>query len=95
MNLKVRVLFNKSSSTKISRPINFICLTYFKIYETKIMAYYYGAIAHLYIPEEIIRDDGFAHLEKGIGLDGYAIPQLLQRFSHARPNEKTTSLDGS
>lgn len=41
-----------------------------------------GAIEHLYPPEEIIYSDGSVQLDKiatvsGIGLDGYALPQLL------------------
>lgn len=60
-----------------------------------------GAIEHLYLPEEIIQEDGWVQLDKSdavsaIGLDGYALPKLIDRFAYARPNEETKSiLDGS
>ncbi|SNR79159.1 NADH-FMN oxidoreductase RutF, flavin reductase (DIM6/NTAB) family [Maribacter sedimenticola] len=51
-----------------------------------------GAIEHLYLPENIIQDDGWLHLEKAdtaaiIGLDGYALPKLLNRFNYQQPDE--------
>ena len=56
-----------------------------------------GAIEHIYLPEEIIEEDGWIRLDKAdtltaVGLDGYAMPSLLDRFAYARPGEKTTSL---
>lgn len=60
-----------------------------------------GAITHIYLPDEIMAEDGWVGLDKAdtvsaIGLDGYALPTLLDRFGYARPNEKTKSLiDGA
>lgn len=52
-----------------------------------------GAIEHLYLPDDAMFEDGTINLEKGqsianIGLDGYALPTLLKRFTYARPDEK-------
>lgn len=56
-----------------------------------------GAIEHLYLPDEIVHDDGWVQLDMAdtvstVGLDGYALPKLLERFAYARPDEETTSL---
>ena len=50
-----------------------------------------GAIEHLYVKEDMLLDDGWVQLDKGEivtinGLDGYALPTLLERFPYARPN---------
>jgi len=60
-----------------------------------------GAIEHVYLPKEVVHEDGWVQLDKAntvsaIGLDGYALPQLLDRFAYARPDEETKSLlDGA
>jgi flavin reductase (DIM6/NTAB) family NADH-FMN oxidoreductase RutF len=60
-----------------------------------------GAIEHIYIPEEIITEDGWANLEKtnaisAVGIDGYAFPKIVERLSYARPEEPSKSiLDGA
>lgn len=51
-----------------------------------------GAIEHLYLSEEIIHKDGWVQLDKaetisGIGLDGYALPKLLNRLEYAKPDK--------
>ncbi|GAA4279286.1 flavin reductase family protein [Aquimarina mytili] len=56
-----------------------------------------GAIEHIYIDNNIMHKDGWAQLDKAqtvscIGLDGYALPSLLDRFQYAKPDEKTQSL---
>ncbi len=56
-----------------------------------------GAIEHLYIHDEILHSDGWAQLDKAevvaaIGLDGYALPTLLNRFTYAQPDQQTESL---
>jgi flavin reductase (DIM6/NTAB) family NADH-FMN oxidoreductase RutF len=56
-----------------------------------------GAIEHIYLSDDILEEDGWVNLEKAstvsiIGLDGYALPKLLNRFNYAKPNEPTTSL---
>ncbi len=56
-----------------------------------------GAIEHLYVNEEIVHSDGWVQLDKAetvscIGLDGYALPALMDRFQYAKPNQKTKSL---
>ena len=49
-----------------------------------------GEIQGLYIKENLLEEDGFINLSKGTiatinGLDGYAIPNLKQRFEYQRP----------
>lgn len=49
-----------------------------------------GKIEHLYISKPLLLEDGWVQLDKGDivsinGLDGYALPQLLERFPYARP----------
>ena len=56
-----------------------------------------GAIEHIYVPEESMHTDGWVQLDKAetvaaIGLDGYALPQLLNKFAYAEPNKETKSI---
>ncbi len=56
-----------------------------------------GAIEHVYLKKEIVHQDGWVQLDKAetvscIGLDGYALPSLLDRFQYAKPDEETQSL---
>lgn len=56
-----------------------------------------GAIEHLYIDKKTMHPDGWAQLDKAetvssIGLDGYALPTLLDRFKYAKPDQQTESL---
>lgn len=56
-----------------------------------------GEIEHLYLPEDSIHTDGWVQLDKTesvaiVGLDGYALPALLDRFAYAEPNKETKSL---
>ena len=49
-----------------------------------------GAIEHLYVEGNMLLEDGWVQLDKGEivtinGLDGYALPTLLERFPYARP----------
>jgi len=49
-----------------------------------------GQIERLYVPDELLDNDGFINLSKGKvatinGLDGYAIPQLKTRLEYQRP----------
>lgn len=51
-----------------------------------------GAIEHVYLPDDILQNDGWLQLDKARtvainGLDAYALPQLLARFAYARPDE--------
>ena len=57
-----------------------------------------GAIEHLYLPEAVMHEDGFVQLNKmntmaTIGLDGYALPNLLHRLHYARPDEETKIIE--
>ena len=52
-----------------------------------------GSIEDLYINESMLLEDGWVQLDKGgvvaiNGLDGYAIPKLIERFTYARPKIK-------
>jgi len=51
-----------------------------------------GAIEHVYLPDDILQNDGWLQLDKAQtvsinGLDAYALPQLLARFAYAKPDE--------
>ncbi|WP_299801100.1 flavin reductase [uncultured Maribacter sp.] len=50
-----------------------------------------GAIEHVYLPDDILQNDGWLQLDKANtvainGLDAYALPQLLTRFAYAQPD---------
>jgi len=52
-----------------------------------------GAIEHVYFEDNLQTEDGFINLEKAEtvavnGLDGYALPKLLERFEYARPKKE-------
>lgn len=51
-----------------------------------------GKVEHIYVDKEIQGEDGWLNLERAQtvcidGLDGYALPQILNRFSYAKPGE--------
>lgn len=51
-----------------------------------------GSIQHLFVEDKLVGLDGQISLEKGNvvtinGLDGYALPKLLERFEYARPKK--------
>ncbi len=51
-----------------------------------------GQIEHLYIDSKLLGEDGWVQLDQGEivsinGLDGYALPKLLDRFEYARPKK--------
>lgn len=51
-----------------------------------------GKIVGLYVQENMLGEDGWIRLDQGEvvtinGLDGYALPQLLDRFAYARPKK--------
>ncbi|MDT0675771.1 flavin reductase family protein [Autumnicola musiva] len=55
-----------------------------------------GAIEHIYFDEEIQAPDGWLRLDDAgtvavNGLDGYALPTLLDRFHYARPGQEIRS----
>lgn len=52
-----------------------------------------GAIKHIYLKPEYQAEDGWLDLEKAKtvsvdGLDGYSLPQFIERLSYAKPDEK-------
>ncbi|MFT4831749.1 MAG: flavin reductase (DIM6/NTAB) family NADH-FMN oxidoreductase RutF [Psychroserpens sp.] len=56
-----------------------------------------GEVTDLYVPKDIIQHDGWVQLDRAdtaaiIGLDGYALPHLLDRFSYAKPDQESHSL---
>jgi flavin reductase (DIM6/NTAB) family NADH-FMN oxidoreductase RutF len=56
-----------------------------------------GAMEQIYLSEEIAGEDGFINLEKAAtvsatGLDGYALPKILDRFSYAQPGKEPESI---
>ena len=53
-----------------------------------------GAIEHIYLSDDILEEDGYVNLDKAntvaiVGLDGYALPKLLNRFNYSKPDEPT------
>ncbi|KAA1247161.1 flavin reductase family protein [Aquimarina sp. RZ0] len=56
-----------------------------------------GTIKHIYLENNILHKDGWVQLDKAdtianIGLDGYALPELVDRFQYAQPDQETKSL---
>jgi len=56
-----------------------------------------GAIEHIYIDNKVLHTDGWVQLDKmdtvsAVGLDGYALPKVIDRFAYPKPDQKTTSL---
>ncbi|MBO6523114.1 MAG: flavin reductase [Balneolaceae bacterium] len=54
-------------------------------------------IEHIYLDESIQSEDGWLNLEEAgtvtaSGLDAYAIPKILDRFSYAKPRKKAHSI---
>jgi flavin reductase (DIM6/NTAB) family NADH-FMN oxidoreductase RutF len=52
-----------------------------------------GTIEHVYYPEEIQHPDGFLQLDisgtlAAMGMDGYALPAFLNRFSYSKPGKE-------
>ena len=51
-----------------------------------------ASIEAIFYEEDLLSPDNWLQLDKGKvvainGLDGYALPQLLERFSYARPKK--------
>ncbi|MGB0256744.1 MAG: flavin reductase family protein [Flavobacteriaceae bacterium] len=51
-----------------------------------------GKMNTIYVESQMVQEDGWVQLDKGKvvsinGLDGYALPQLLDRFEYARPKK--------
>ena len=49
-----------------------------------------GGIESVYVNKTLLMHDGWVRLDKGKivainGLDGYSLPNLIERFSYARP----------
>lgn len=56
-----------------------------------------ASIEAIYAEEELIQKDNWLQLDKGNivainGLDGYALPKLIDRFEYARPKQKSKSM---
>jgi flavin reductase (DIM6/NTAB) family NADH-FMN oxidoreductase RutF len=56
-----------------------------------------GAIKEIFIPDNCLDEDGWIDLEASMGvtingLDGYASPKLIDRFSYAKPDKQPTSI---
>lgn len=56
-------------------------------------------IEKVFVAEGLLQDDGWLRLDKGKvvainGLDGYALPSLVSRFTYARPNQPVQSTGG-
>jgi flavin reductase (DIM6/NTAB) family NADH-FMN oxidoreductase RutF len=56
-----------------------------------------ASIEAIYADEKLIQKDNWLQLDKGNivainGLDGYALPKLIDRFEYARPKQKSKSM---
>lgn len=56
-----------------------------------------GKVEHLYVEMNHIEDDGWIQLDKSdtaavVGLDGYALPKIIERFSYAKPDQEIKSI---
>lgn len=56
-----------------------------------------ASIEHLFFQDALLHPDGWIRLDQAQvvainGLDGYALPQILDRFAYARPNQPVQSI---
>ncbi|MDT8415199.1 MAG: flavin reductase [Flavobacteriaceae bacterium] len=56
-----------------------------------------AAIEKIYVDADLLHPDGWLQLDKANvacvnGLDGYAVPKLMDRFAYARPHQEVQSL---
>lgn len=56
-----------------------------------------GKLLGAWVQEGLLADDGFLHLEKkntvtSLGIDGYYLPGLIERYAYAKPDEEPKSL---
>ncbi|MFN3969706.1 flavin reductase family protein [Flavobacterium sp.] len=79
-------------------PVKLLC-KYLNEYEIKEnnTIHVIASIVEIYFKEEILHEDYWLQLDKADvvtvnGLDGYCLPQILDRFDYARPHLKTKSI---
>ncbi len=56
-----------------------------------------ASVEELYVDENLLHDDNWIQLDRGNvvtinGLDGYAVPKIVDRFNYARPDQPTKSM---
>ena len=56
-----------------------------------------ASVEELYVDENLLHDDNWIQLDRGNvvtinGLDGYALPKIVDRFNYARPDQPTKSM---
>ncbi|MFQ3340439.1 MAG: flavin reductase (DIM6/NTAB) family NADH-FMN oxidoreductase RutF, partial [Flavobacteriaceae bacterium] len=73
----------------IQMACNYITEYHIKENDTRLLV---GTIKDFYITDTMLLEDGWVQLDKGgvvsiNGLDGYAVPELKERFPYARPKQ--------
>ena len=78
-------------------PVKLLCkyVNEYKIEENGCL-HIIASIETIYVDDNLLQDDNWLQLDKGNivainGLDGYAVPKLIDRFQYARPDKPTTS----
>ncbi|MFS4416275.1 flavin reductase [Maribacter sp. 2307ULW6-5] len=56
-----------------------------------------GAIEHIYLEDGMVHQDGWVQLDatdtvSAVGVDAYALPKIVDRFSYPRPDEAPKSI---
>lgn len=89
---KLNVPFVKGS------PVKLLCkyVNEYKIEENDCI-HIIAAIETIYADEKLFHEDEWMQLDRGNivainGLDGYAVPKLIDRFHYARPDKPSTSM---
>ncbi|WP_378185399.1 flavin reductase family protein [Aquimarina sp. W85] len=97
-NLEEEYLNNFAAPFVKNSPVRLACkyLNEYKIKENGTILML-GSIEHIYLDNDLIDTKGHVLLENSgtvasIGLDGYALPELLYRLSYAQPNTKIKKL---
>lgn len=88
---KIQVPFVKKS------PVQLLCkyINEYKIEENGCI-HIIASIEKIYVESDLVEDDLFVRLDKADvitvnGVDGYALPKLVERFEYAHPNQVSKS----
>ena len=96
-NLESEFLDNHKVPFVKESPVKLLCkyVNEYKIEENGCF-HIIASIEKIYIEEDLLEEDLFIRLDKANvvtinGVDGYALPKLIDRFEYARQNEPTKS----
>jgi flavin reductase (DIM6/NTAB) family NADH-FMN oxidoreductase RutF len=79
-------------------PVQLLCkyVNEYKIEENDCI-HIIASIETIYVDEKLLHDDNWMQLDRGNvvainGLDGYAVPKIVDRFHYARPDKPSSSM---